>query len=69
MKFKFIKKVEGEVGVYDGKSCKTGDEVEFEGRYAEKALNNPDFETEETEEKETEEKETEEETKTGFFGR
>ena len=44
MKFKFIKKVEGEVGVYDGKSVKTGDEVEFEGRYAEKALNNPDFE-------------------------
>lgn len=44
MKFKFIKQVEGEVGVYDGKSVKTGGVVEFEGRYAEKALNNPDFE-------------------------
>jgi len=44
MKFKFIKKVEGSVGAYGIKSLKTGDEVELEGRYAEKASNNPDFE-------------------------
>jgi len=69
MKFKFIKQVEGEVGVYDGKSCKTGDEVEFEGRYAEKALNNPDFESEEDEADETGEESEEDEAKTGFFGR
>lgn len=43
MKFEFTKAVEGEVGVYDGKKASTGDTVDYEGRFAEKALANPDF--------------------------
>jgi len=45
MKFKFVKKVTGSVKVYDGATVKTGDVVEFDGHFAEKAKNNPDFET------------------------
>ena len=44
MKFKFIKKVDGEVPCYDGKTVKTGDVIELTGHFAEKAKNNPDFE-------------------------
>ena len=45
MKFKFIKEVDGEVAIYDGQTAKTGDTVELEGFFAEKASSNPDFET------------------------
>ena len=44
MKFKFIKKVSGEVNCYGGKTIKTGDIVELEGHFIEKANANPDFE-------------------------
>lgn len=43
-KFKFIKKVDGEVRVYQGKTVRTGDIVEFSGDFAVKAALNPDFE-------------------------
>lgn len=43
MKFKFIKEVEGEVGIYGGQKAKTGDVVELHGFFAEKALKNPAF--------------------------
>lgn len=45
MKFKFVKEVEGEVAVYGGQTAKTGDTVEFDGFFAEKAKANPDFES------------------------
>lgn len=44
MKFKFVKKVNGDVPVYQGKKAKTGQTVEFTGYFAEKAKRNPDFE-------------------------
>lgn len=44
MKFMYIREVEGEVNTYDGKTVKTGDIVEFEGIFAEKAMNHPDYE-------------------------
>ena len=44
MKFKFIKQVDGEVNCYCGKTVKTGDVIELEGHFAEKAKANPDFE-------------------------
>lgn len=43
MKFKFIKEVSGSVSVYDGNTVKTGDTIELEGFFADKAKNNPDF--------------------------
>ena len=43
MKFKLIKEVEGLVGAYGHENIKTGDVIELEGFFAEKARNNPDF--------------------------
>lgn len=43
MKFEFVKKVDGEVNGYNGIKVKTGDRVEYEGHFAEKALKNPDY--------------------------
>jgi len=42
MKFKLIKKVAGEVNCF-GKMCKTGGTIDLDGRLAEKAQGNPDF--------------------------
>jgi len=44
VKFKFIKKVDGEVAGYQGKTHKTGDVVEFTGPFIEKAKKNPNYE-------------------------
>ena len=44
MKFRFIKKVEGEVALYQGKKASTGQTVEFTGFFEQKALKSPDFE-------------------------
>lgn len=44
MKFKFIKEVESEVTIYNEAKVKTGDVVELEGFFADKAKSNPDFE-------------------------
>lgn len=44
MKFKLVKKVDGEVPCYGGKTAKTGDVIELNGHFAEKAKANPDFE-------------------------
>ena len=43
MKFKLIKEVESSVGAYGHENIKTGDAIELEGFFAEKAQNNPDF--------------------------
>ena len=43
MKFKFVKKVEGEVPTYDGSMIKTGDAVELDGYLAKKVESNPDY--------------------------
>lgn len=43
-KFKFVKKVDGDVRVYQGKTARTGATVEFTGDFAVKAALNPDFE-------------------------
>lgn len=42
MKFKLIKDVAGEVNCY-GTMCKTGGTFEVDGRLAERAQSNPDF--------------------------
>ena len=42
MKFKLIRKVDGEVNCY-GKMCKTGGTIDLTGPMAIKADNNPDF--------------------------
>ena len=44
MKFKFVKRVRGIVKTYEGKEVATGEEIEFTGHFAEKALKNPDYE-------------------------
>ena len=44
MKFKFIKPNCKNVGAYNIENISSGDTVEFTGRFAEKATNNPDFE-------------------------
>ena len=44
MKFKFIKADCKNVGAYDLSNISTGDIVEFDGYFEEKAKNNPDFE-------------------------
>jgi len=43
-KFKFVKKVEGEVNGYRGTKVKTGDTVELDDIMAFKAALNPDYE-------------------------
>lgn len=43
MKFRFIRKVDKKVPVYNGNLVKTGDTIELEGHLAVKAQNNPDF--------------------------
>lgn len=44
MKFKLVKKVEGEVNCYGVQMCATGDTVDLPGHLAEKAKLNPDYE-------------------------
>ena len=44
MKFKFIGDVDGEVPSYDGTMIKKGSIVDLDGRLAEKATANPDYE-------------------------
>lgn len=43
MKFELVKIVDGEVTIYEGKTAKTGDIVEFSEQTSEKALKNPDY--------------------------
>lgn len=43
MKFRLIKAVDGSVPTYDGSRIRTGDVVELEGHFAEKAARNPDY--------------------------
>ncbi len=45
MKFRFVKEVEGKVRTYSGLSVRTGDVVELDEVFSEKAVKNPDFET------------------------
>ena len=44
MKFKFVKEIEGECSCYGVTGVKTGDEIDLEGRLADKAAKNKDFE-------------------------
>lgn len=44
MKFKFIKSNCKDAPIYGGQTASTGDHVDFDGHFAEKAKNNPDFE-------------------------
>ena len=44
MKFKFIKPNCKNVGYYSLRNISTGDTVELDGHFIEKATNNPDFE-------------------------
>ena len=44
MKFKLVKQVEGSVRSYGGQEVSTGDEIELDGHFAEKAKLNPDYE-------------------------
>lgn len=43
MKFRLIKEVDGSVPTYDGSLIRTGDTIELEGHFAEKAAHNPDY--------------------------
>lgn len=44
MKFKFVLKVNKPVNCYTGKQIMTGDIVELNDHFSEKALNNPNYE-------------------------
>ena len=43
MKFQFVKEVEGKVLGYDGVMVTTGDVVEYDGHFAQKAMRNKDY--------------------------
>lgn len=43
MKFNFVRKTQGRVKTYEGKTVMTGEEVEFSGHFAEKAMRHPDY--------------------------
>ena len=44
MKFRYLPNTDKPNGIYDGKTAEQGDVVEYDGHFAKKALNNPNFE-------------------------